>query len=333
MYLFRTLLVSIFLLLSVSLIQAQDSNTVKYSLFLEKTVSLLTLDTKVAGGEFKEGQSFIIPEAELPSSPINFAIYQDLYNALVGGRFGIDYGALDKDIEMKIFMRNLDPGVGKYEGLGEDQDTLFSYFEIRIWELPDSNFFPEETSYYFNDGYYAHFSIPKSENFFKFLNIMGMAPQDSLAFAFLEEEDNVDDWNSEGIVTIDEADSIRFKAIHLSRIGGGRRRIAYSTATGISVEELKGVPQKINLNQNYPNPFNPSTQISYSITEAGNVSIDIYNILGKHIFTLIDEHHSAGNYNLKFSADDISKNLPSGIYVYSMKHNNSTLTKKMILMK
>ncbi len=91
----------------ISTIYSQDSNTVYYSLFLEKAVPLIgTINTKLDDGTFKEGESFTVPEAELSGA---FSIYQDLYNALVGGKFGIDYGAIDNDLIMKIYIRNLDP--------------------------------------------------------------------------------------------------------------------------------------------------------------------------------------------------------------------------------
>ncbi len=116
---------------------------------------------------------------------------------------------------------------GTYKYLGQENDTLFSYFEIRIWELPDSNFYHETSSYYLNEGHYATFSIPKSEALLNFLGTIGIASQDSLAFAFMEPKLEVgDSWNGLGIESIDNPDSIKFKSIHLSRIGGGRVRIS-----------------------------------------------------------------------------------------------------------
>jgi len=328
-----------FLVLSILLcsfqINGQDSNTVSYSLFLEKSGFGISLDTKVDEGVFKEGESFIIPEAILPSAPIDFSIYQELYDALAGGKFGIDYGALNNDIMMKIFIRNLETNGGKYVNLGETKDTLFSYFEIRIWELPDSIYYPEEASFYFNEGYFARFALPKSQALLNFLSVVGINHQDSLGFAFLENgTTGTDDWNGFGIETIDSPDTVKFKAIHLSRIGGGRRGIAKNvTPTSVKIKELEGIPANFNLLQNYPNPFNPSTKISYSIKSGADVSLKIYNVLGKHIFTLVEKHQSAGNYEIEFSAEDLANDLPSGIYFYTLSNRGATITKKMILMK
>lgn len=317
----------------------QDSNTVNYSLFIEKSVSFGTLDTKIDEGTFKEGESFIIRETTLPSSPFDFSLYQDLYNALVGGKFSIDFGALNSDIIMKIFIRSLDPSVGTYLNLGANQDTLFSYFEIRIWELPDSNFYPEETSFYFNEGYFAHFSLPKTPELSNFLNMIGINNADSLAFSFLEDNvNNTTDWNAYGIETIDSPDSVKFKAIHLSRIGGGRKRIANTaikndSILGVNLNKLEGIPSGLKLNQNYPNPFNPSTKIAYSIEKPGRVKLDVFNILGKHLLNLIDENQNYGNYEVEFSTEYFEKELASGIYIYTLRSNNNIISKRMILMK
>jgi hypothetical protein len=312
---------------------------VHYSLFLEKSVSFGKIDTKIDEGDFKEGGYFIVPEAELPNSPVDFSLYQDLYNALVGGKFSIDYGALKSDIEMKIFIRNLQTDTGRYTNLGTEADTLFSYFEIRIWELPDSNFYPEETSYYLNDGYYARFCIPKSEAFINFTQQIGFDTNEPLSFAFLETmTDNTDDWNGYGIENMDTPDSIVFKAIHLSRIGGGKRRIANNIIHPDSVLDVKlinsqEIPDKLTLIQNYPNPFNPSTIISYSLVESGNVKLNVYDLLGNHISTLTNDYQNPGSYEIKFNINDINTPVSSGIYFVQLRQNNSVVTKKILLAK
>ena len=338
MRVFRPILVITILFLAISSIKAQDSNNVYYSLFLETSVSFGTLDTKVDEGEFKEGENFIIPDAELIGA---FEIYQDLYNALVGGKFGIDYGALNNDIEMKMFIRNLDTLTGTYSSFGSEEDTLFSYFEIRIWEYPqtDSSYYPEESSFYFNDGYAATFVLPKSEALSNFLDIVGIGNQESLGFAFMENVDKSDDdWNGFGIESTDNPDSIKFEAIHLSRIGGGRKTISDrndydNTVVGIEIINLEGIPNKIDLGQNFPNPFNPTTKISYSLKDKGQVSLNVFNILGKHVLTLVNDNLSAGNYEVEFSTNNDKNILPSGVYIYTLNSNNTRISKKMILMK
>ena len=317
-------------------VYGQDSNTVHYSLFLEKAVTFGTINTKLDDGTFKEGQSFTVPEAELSGA---FSIYQDLFNALVGAQFGLDYGAIDNDLIMKIYIRNLDPQAGAYKNLGQANDTLFSYFEIRIWELPDSTFYHETSSYYLNEGHFATFSLPKSPALLNLLGNIGIGSQDSLAFAFMEPKIEVgDSWNGLGIETIDSPEMVKFKSVHLSRIGGGRKRISQDNfvpniVNSVKINKLEGIPNKIELEQNYPNPFNPSTKIKYSVNQNGNIKLDVFNIIGQRISNIVNKYQSSGNYEVEFSTNDLIEKLNSGIYIYTLKTGNQTISNKMILMK
>ncbi len=83
------------------------------------------------------------------------------------------------------------------------------------------------------------------------------------------------------------------------------------------------------LEQNYPNPFNPTTSINYSIKNDGFVSLKIYNILGQQVADLVNQDQKAGYYNANFNAS----NLPSGIYIYTIKTSGFTSSKKMLLIK
>ncbi len=83
------------------------------------------------------------------------------------------------------------------------------------------------------------------------------------------------------------------------------------------------------LSQNYPNPFNPSTTISYSIPEDGNVTIKVYDILGNEVASLVDEFKQAGKHDLVFNAS----NLSSGVYYYKMTSAGFSKIKKLMLMK
>ena len=95
-----------------------------------------------------------------------------------------------------------------------------------------------------------------------------------------------------------------------------------------SVDEENN-PDKFILSQNYPNPFNNLTIISYQIPVADDVCLKVYNILGKEIATLVDEHKAAGKYEAEFDASAF----PSGIYFYQLEAGEFTSTNKMILIK
>ena len=105
--------------------------------------------------------------------------------------------------------------------------------------------------------------------------------------------------------------------------------ISYSVLTGISENTVSSIASDYSLAQNYPNPFNPSTKISYSIPQSGNVSITIFNELGKEVITLVNGFKNAGSYEINFNASDLS----SGIYFYRIQSGNYADTKKMLLVK
>ncbi|WP_290873281.1 S8/S53 family peptidase [Gracilimonas sp.] len=86
---------------------------------------------------------------------------------------------------------------------------------------------------------------------------------------------------------------------------------------------------EFSLQQNYPNPFNPSTNITYSLNEHGMVSLNIYNILGQKVASLVNTSQEAGRYTISWDAHELS----SGIYIYRLETNDRVLIKKMHLIK
>ena len=88
-------------------------------------------------------------------------------------------------------------------------------------------------------------------------------------------------------------------------------------------------PLVFGLDQNYPNPFNPSTTISYTLSEAGAVTTNVYNVMGQKVATLVDEMKTARNYTVRWDAADHA----SGMYYYRLKANDQVITKKMTLIK
>ncbi len=102
-----------------------------------------------------------------------------------------------------------------------------------------------------------------------------------------------------------------------------------SSKTFTSVEINFGVVKEYSLAQNYPNPFNPSTEINFSLEKSGNTILKVYNILGSEVASLLDGFMEAGKHSIKFNAKDLT----SGVYFYTIKADNFTSTKKMILMR
>jgi hypothetical protein len=99
-------------------------------------------------------------------------------------------------------------------------------------------------------------------------------------------------------------------------------------------DPVGGVPTTFALSQNYPNPFNPSTAIDYALSERAFVTIKVHNLLGQEVKTLVAEEKGAGIYTLQWNGKDNAGNdVPSGMYLYTMRAGNFVQTKKMMLMK
>ena len=85
---------------------------------------------------------------------------------------------------------------------------------------------------------------------------------------------------------------------------------------------------------NYPNPFNPTTTIAFNLVKTSKVTIEVYNLTGKKVRTLVNEVRPAGDNTVVWNgANDNGKTVASGIYLYKIKNGKYTSTKKMILMK
>ena len=94
------------------------------------------------------------------------------------------------------------------------------------------------------------------------------------------------------------------------------------------------LPVKTNLSKNFPNPFNPETTINYSIVDAGMVRIEIFNIKGEKVRTLVNEHKSVGFYSTVWNGrDNYGKEVSSGMYFYNMITDNFHKFRKMVLLK
>ncbi len=105
-------------------------------------------------------------------------------------------------------------------------------------------------------------------------------------------------------------------------------------ATSIK-ENDGGVPLQFGLNNNYPNPFNPATTINYTIAQPCNVSLIIYNMLGQKVKVLVNKfQNGAGKYTVHWNGrDDTGKELPSGLYVATLRAGNYRKSIKILKMK
>ncbi len=103
-------------------------------------------------------------------------------------------------------------------------------------------------------------------------------------------------------------------------------------STGVvtsSEGDYEPIVQNLRLDQNYPNPFNPSTNIAFQLPESSDVSLKIYDMVGREVAVLINRQMSAGSHTATFDAS----NLPSGMYFYRLETATGSLSRKMTLIK
>ncbi|CAN5422087.1 hypothetical protein BH23BAC3_BH23BAC3_26490 [soil metagenome] len=103
-----------------------------------------------------------------------------------------------------------------------------------------------------------------------------------------------------------------------------------TTRVSVSIDELSTHrPKNVSLHQNYPNPFNPTTQIRFTLPEQSQVSLVVYDMLGREVARLVDGLLPAGEQTIRFDAS----NLANGVYLYRLKANQQERVRMMTLIK
>ncbi len=197
-------------------------------------------------------------------------------------------------------------------------DTIYySEDEGRTWEsvvaLPDSVSRIRETTFYEDQHLsYSLFFTTRDEGIYRL----------DIGDGSIELYETLPISNP-GMFHVDKANGIMYTANDGEGIYGRK----LSTAT--SIRTPGDAPDTYQLKANYPNPFNPSTKIQFSLPEATEVQLTLYNTIGKKIETLTNRHMTAGSHSVTFNA----VGLPSGVYIYRLKAGEYSESRKMILVK
>ncbi|NBC27001.1 MAG: T9SS type A sorting domain-containing protein [Bacteroidetes bacterium] len=115
----------------------------------------------------------------------------------------------------------------------------------------------------------------------------------------------------------------------IAKSTGESPRFVITAQTAVSIDKPGELPAELSLNQNYPNPFNPATVISYDLPEQSHVTLDVFDITGRKVATLVNEQRSAGTHEVTFDAS----NLSSGTYIYHLDTSQGSVTRRMTLIK
>ncbi len=110
--------------------------------------------------------------------------------------------------------------------------------------------------------------------------------------------------------------------------------LAVGTRKFLDGEGISGLPQEFALEQNFPNPFNPSTAINFALPSPARIKLEIFNILGRSVRTLLDNEYPAGYHDIIWDGNDSQGNpVASGIYLYRLSSGETNLVRKMVLLK
>ncbi|NLP11421.1 T9SS type A sorting domain-containing protein [bacterium] len=110
-------------------------------------------------------------------------------------------------------------------------------------------------------------------------------------------------------------------------------KITELAGTGVQTQPVQ-TPEQFHLAQNYPNPFNPETRIEYTLPATSEVLLEVFNMTGQKVATLVNENQAAGLHAIQWrGADEMEHILPSGLYLYKLSTPQASLTKKMLFVR
>jgi hypothetical protein len=112
--------------------------------------------------------------------------------------------------------------------------------------------------------------------------------------------------------------------------------VTFSTVTEVEPfnSQIASLPKAFSLSQNYPNPFNPVTVIAYELPKAGHVTLEVINVIGQKVKTLVDKYQGIGSYSTLWNSTNYNgDSVANGIYFYRIKSGDFIMTKKMLLIR
>ena len=260
-------------------------------------------------------------------SPMGYSIMQELtegeiwtlgglphpMNVLNGGQIYFPIGSLTEDIRIHISLPQFAEIRGDSVGWGHEGVLAGVDFTVMVNDTI-------QEPYIFETPLVVGLVFKRG-----LLNNLGIDPETlSMYFTSMDGDSILFDPTGITATTVD---------LNFNRIFSGVAHFSSLAVAGetvsTSIDHDTHIPAEYTLEQNYPNPFNPVTTLRYTLPEAQNVNITIYDLTGRQVETLINRYQTAGSYSLKWNASSYS----SGVYFYRLQTGSFTSTKKMILMK
>ena len=214
----------------------------------------------------------------------------------------LSFYALDNE-NRGYALRSLPENFGDEIIIPLDVKTTESDKFTLTWNLPDATVY--FGNYYIRDN--------------KTGSIVNLSAETDYTFTLEEQQtvqDKLADWQPPSKLTVVNDGTPRFDLI-----------VTRENMDGLA--DNSNLPDKFGLHQNYPNPFNPATIISYEVPELSQVRLDVFDITGRHIATLVNEQINSGQHQITFDAS----NLSSGVYMYRLQAGSTVMTRQLTLIK
>ncbi|MCH8567932.1 MAG: carbohydrate binding domain-containing protein [Balneolales bacterium] len=268
--------------------------------------------TAVSGGEAGPGPEIVLPVTF--EENINWA---DVFVNFDGGMTTVidnpdPSGINTSDRVAQMVKGEGQPWAGSYFTLSEALETAERAITIQVWAPRDNTT--------------LLFKIENSENPDQFLEL-----EQTIPVSGEWTELNFDVSSASADISYDRIVLI----FDLGTVGDGSAdftwffdNIDYGIPTNTG-NEFADIPTEFALGQNYPNPFNPTTQIQFALPENSQVRLDVFNLMGQRVATLVNESMSAGTHTATFDG----ASLASGLYLYRLQAGTNVITKKMMLVK
>ncbi len=231
---------------------------------------------------------------------------------------------IDGDGDLDLFIGDSDGNVEFYRNTGTPQNATFVLVTNALVRLP--NFAANASPCLVEENGTAQLFVGGSEGWVAHYRNTGTG--ETPVFALQSEQyETLDAGGNASPIWADiNADGVKELFIGTQRGG-----IELYDRNSLALPKETTLPKRFTLYQNYPNPFNPTTMITYDLATAGSVRLEVFDVLGRKIATLVSGMQSAGRQSYTFNAARYG--LTSGVYFYRLTANGFSETKKLLLMK
>lgn len=231
---------------------------------------------------------------------------------------------VDGDSDFDLFIGDSDGSVEFFRNTGTPQNATFVLVSNALVRLP--NFAANASPCLIQENGTTHLFVGGSEGLIAHYRNTGTG--ETPVFTLQSEQyETIDAGGNASPIWADiNADGVKELFIGTQRGG-----IELYDRSSLSLPKKSTSPQRFVLHQNYPNPFNPTTTITYDLATAGNLTLEVFDVLGRKVATLASGVQLAGKHAYSFNASQYR--LASGVYFYRLSANGFSETKKLLLMK